>query len=81
MLCQNMEMSSTLFYSCIKSLHEQAPQGFNRLIMLQRSVELLRNGLTVNEVAFETVFVNTKYFSTLFKKEFGVQPSKFIQQE
>ena len=49
------------------------------MIRLQMSNELFRSGMTVSEVACETGFVNTKYFSTLFKKEFGVQPSKFIK--
>ena len=72
-------MSRTLFFSRLKSLTGKAPQDFIRMIRLQKSVELLRSGMTVNEVACETGFVNTKYFSTLFKKEFGVQPSKFIK--
>ena len=77
-LCQNMGMSRTLFFSRLKSLTGKAPQEFIRAIRLQKSVELLRSGMSVNEVACETGFINTKYFSTLFKKEFGVQPSKFI---
>ncbi|MCF0214062.1 MAG: helix-turn-helix domain-containing protein, partial [Muribaculaceae bacterium] len=40
--------------------------------------DLLRNGHSVNDVADMTGFVNTKYFSTVFKKYFGVQPSKYI---
>ena len=77
-LCQNMGMSRTLFFSRLKSLTGKAPQEFIRIIRLQKSVELLRSGMSVNDVAAETGFINTKYFSTLFKKEFGVQPSKFV---
>ena len=79
-LCQNMAMSRTLFFSRLKSLTGKAPQDFIRMIRLQKAVELLKEGMTVSEVACETGFVNTKYFSTLFKKEFGVQPSKYIQK-
>ena len=78
MLCQDMGMSRTLFFSKLKSLTGKAPQDFIRMIRLQKAVELLRTGMTVSEVACETGFVNTKYFSTLFKKEFGIQPSKFV---
>ena len=80
MLCQNMAMSRTLFFSRLKSLTGKAPQDFIRMIRLQKAVELLKEGMTVSEVACETGFVNAKYFSTLFKKEFGVQPSKYINK-
>ena len=75
-----MAMSRTLFFSRLKSLTGKAPQDFIRMIRLQKAVELLKGGMTVSEVACETGFVNTKYFSTLFKKEYGVQPSKYIQK-
>ena len=38
---------------------------------------LLKEGKSVTDVATETGFVNTKYFSSLFKKQFGMQPSKY----
>ena len=36
-----------------------------------------KEGKSVTDVAAETGFVNTKYFSSLFKKQFGMQPSKY----
>lgn len=77
MLCQEMAMSRTLFYSRIKSLTGQGPQEFMRLIRLQKAAELLKSGKNVTDAAAEAGFVNTKYFSILFKKQFGVQPSKY----
>lgn len=79
-LCQEMAMSRTLFYNRLKSLTGKAPQDFIRLIRLQRAAELLKQGKSVVDVAAETGFVNTKYFSILFKKHFGIQPSKFFEQ-
>ncbi len=76
-LCQEMAMSRTLFYSRLKSLTGKGPQEFIRIIRLQKAAELLKDGRNVTEVAIETGFVNTKYFSSLFKKQFGVQPSKY----
>ncbi|WP_321517899.1 two-component regulator propeller domain-containing protein [uncultured Bacteroides sp.] len=80
-LCQQMAMSRTLFYSRLKSLTGKAPQEFIRIIRLQKAAELLKEGKNVTEVAVETGFVNTKYFSSLFKKQFGVQPSKYQQND
>lgn len=76
-LCQEMAMSRTLFYSRLKSLTGKAPQEFIRIIKLQKAAELLKEGKNVSEAAADTGFVNAKYFSTLFKKHFGVQPSKY----
>ena len=79
-LCQEMAMSRTLFFNRLKSLTGKAPQDFIRLIRLQRAAELLKQGKSVVDVAAETGFVNAKYFSTLFKKQFGVSPSKFLEE-
>lgn len=79
-LCHEMAMSRTLFYSRIKSLTGQGPQEFIRLIRLQKAAELLEKGMNVADVSVETGFANTKYFSTLFKKQFGVQPSKYADE-
>ena len=79
-LCQEMAMSRTLFYNRLKSLTGKAPQDFIRLIRLQRATELLKQGKPVADVAAETGFVNSKYFSILFKKQFGISPSKFLEQ-
>lgn len=76
-LCQEMAMSRTLFYSRLKSLTGKGPQEFIRIIRLQKAAELLKEGKSVAEVAADTGFVNTKYFSSLFKKQFGMQPSKY----
>ena len=80
-LCQEMAMSRTLFYGRLKSLTGKAPQEFIRLIRLQKAAELLMAGKSVADVSVETGFVNTKYFSILFKKQFGVQPSKYANTE
>lgn len=79
LLCREMAMSRTLFYSRLKSLTGKGPQEFIRIIRLQKAAELLKEGKSVAEVAEETGFVNTKYFSSLFKKQFGMQPSKYSE--
>jgi signal transduction histidine kinase/ligand-binding sensor domain-containing protein/DNA-binding response OmpR family regulator len=76
-LCREMAMSRTLFYNRLKSLTGKSPQEFIRLIRLQKAAELLKNGKNVTETAMDCGFVNSKYFSSLFKQHFGVQPSKY----
>ena len=76
-LCQEMAMSRTLFYIKLKTYTGKSPQDFIRVIRLERAVTLLRNGQSVTDTATLTGFENAKYFSTVFKKYFGVSPSKF----
>lgn len=76
-LCREMAMSRTLFYSRLKLLTGRAPQEFIRIIRLERAAELLKQGISVIDVSEATGFINVKYFSTVFKKYFGIQPSKF----
>lgn len=78
-LCREMAMSRTLLFGRLKSLTGKAPQDFIRLLRMETAAELLRQGLSVTEVAERTGFANVKYFSTVFKKHFGTQPSKFQQ--
>ena len=79
-LCREMAMSRTLFFGRLKSLTGKAPQEFIRILKLERAAELLKQKTPVTEVAVVTGFANSKYFSTVFKKHFGVSPSKFCGQ-
>lgn len=75
-LCREMAMSRTLFYGRLKTLTGQTPQEFIRLIRLEQASSLLKQGIPVLDVATRTGFSNSKYFSTLFKKHFGISPSQ-----
>ncbi len=76
-LCREMAMSRTLFYGKLKTLTGKAPQDFMRLIRLEQAAQYLKQGESVLDVSVKTGFVNVKYFSTVFKKHFGVSPSKY----
>lgn len=76
-LCREMAMSRTLFYIKLKSFTGKSPQDFIRVIRLERAASLLRSGRSVADTATVTGFDNAKYFSTVFKKYFGVSPSKY----
>lgn len=76
-LCREMGMSRTLFYVKLKTYTGKSPQDFVRAIRLEKAATLLRKGRTVTEASVLTGFDNPKYFSTVFKKYFGVSPSKY----
>lgn len=76
-LCREMAMSRTLFYIKLKTYTGKSPQDFIRVIRLERAAAMLRSGRSVADSAYLTGFDNAKYFSTVFKKYFGVSPSKY----
>lgn len=79
-LCREMAMSRTSFYNKLRIITNQSPNEFIRLIRLDRSAKLLKNSrLSVSEIAASTGFGDVKYFSTAFKKHFGVSPSKYVE--
>ena len=76
-LCTDLGMSRTSVYNKIKSMTGQSLNEFIRIIRLNRSKELLASGrYNVSEVAYMVGFSDPKYFSTCFKKQFGISPSK-----
>ncbi len=79
-LCRNMAMCRTLFHERLKALTGHTPQDFIRIIRLKQAAALLQQGIPVTDVSIQTGFVNSKYFSTLFKKYFGVHPSRYTGQ-
>lgn len=76
-LCREMAMSRTYLYMRLKAFTGESPQDFIRLIRMEKAAVLLRGGMSVSEVSDAVGFDNPKYFSTVFRKSFGVSPSKY----
>ena len=75
--CKILGMSRTSVYNKIKTLTNQSPNDFIRIIRLNKAKELLKTKkYTVSEIAYMTGYSDPKYFSTSFKKQFGISPSK-----
>jgi AraC-like DNA-binding protein len=39
-----------------------------------------QSDLRVSDLAYKVGFKDPKYFATCFRKEFGIQPSEYIEQ-
>ncbi len=75
--CRKLGMSRTSVYNKIKTLTDQGPNDFIRIIRLNNAKELLKTKkYTIGEVSTMVGFSDPKYFSTSFKKQFGISPSK-----
>ncbi|MDR1356277.1 MAG: helix-turn-helix domain-containing protein [Tannerellaceae bacterium] len=75
--CRALGMSRTSVYNKIKTLTNQGPNDFIRMIRLNKARKILKSKkYPIAEVAWMVGFSDPKYFSTCFKKQFGTSPSK-----
>lgn len=70
-------VSRTLLHLKLKKLVNLNASDFIKTIRLQKSTELLKEGLTVSEVAFRVGFKDPNYFSRSFKEKYNITPSDF----
>ena len=74
-----IHMSQMQLYRKLKALTGKTPSQFIRSYRLQQALELLQaGGLNVSEVAYDVGFSDPSYFSRMFHKEFGKNPSQFL---
>lgn len=79
-LSKNFGMSRTSLYMKLKNLVDLSPQDFVIHTKLKHAKKLLIKGeFSIKEVAYQSGFSNPKYFSTSFKKFYGMTPSGFLE--
>jgi len=72
-----MNVSASLLYKKVKSLTDQSPTDFIKIVRLDYALELLQSKkYTVTEVSEHCGFSSIGYFSTVFKKHFGKSPNE-----
>ena len=77
-----MGASASTLYNKLRSLTGLNVSAFIRDIRMKEAKRLAQTqpDLRVSDLAYKVGFKDPKYFSTCFKKEFGLQPSEFIEQ-
>lgn len=81
MLSDEIGMSSRNLNRKLQALLNTTPTDFIKSIRLQRAADLLsQNTGTIAEIAFQTGFRSAAYFSSSFKKHFGISPKNYTQQ-
>ncbi len=74
-----MEMGRSNFYRKLKGVLNLTPNEYLRIERLKRAARMLKEGgYGVVEVAYKVGFNSPSYFSTCFKKQFGVLPKDFM---
>ncbi|MFY0687217.1 MAG: response regulator [Cyclobacteriaceae bacterium] len=81
-LGRDVAMSRMQLYRKLKALTGQSANEFIRTIRLKRAAQLLeQNELTVAEVTYRVGFSDLQYFRQCFKKQFGANPSDYVQND
>ncbi len=77
-ICRHGHISEAGLYRYFISLYGISPKQYILKLRLNVAIELLLQGnKSVQEIATETGFEDAKYFSRIFKKQFGVPPSQY----
>ena len=75
---RQLRLSRTQLYRKIKALAGMSPSMFVSTLRLKVAAELLvETSLTVSEIAYKVGFENPSYFSSIFKKLYGVSPKEY----
>ncbi len=77
-ICHYGHISEAGLYRCFIGLYGISPKQYILKLRLNAAIELLLQGTkSVQEIAASTGFQDAKYFSRIFKKQFGVPPSQY----
>lgn len=76
---QRMGIGRVQLYRKVKALTGSTPNEMLRTARLEHARDLLANStVTVQEAAFQSGFSSATYFSTCFRKEYGMPPVDFV---
>lgn len=79
-MCKKMGMGKTQLHEKLKSLTGKTPIQYQRMIKMNEAKILLQNSdANISEIAFNLGFKDPKYFSKVFKEEYGVSPSDYFK--
>ena len=79
----DMCVSSSTLYNKLRALTDQNVTGFINSIRLKEACRILRQrpDISMTELSMEVGFNTPKYFTKLFKKEFGMLPREYVEQD
>ena len=81
MLCGEVGISRAQLHRKMKEMTGLPISEFIRNIRLEQAVRLLKEQkINVTQVAYSVGFSNLAHFSTVFRKQFGVSPSEYIER-
>lgn len=78
----DMGASASTLYNKLRSITGSSVSSFIRDIRMKEARRIIESesDIRVSDLAYRVGFKDPKYFATIFKKEFGVQPSEYIEK-
>ncbi|MBQ8520791.1 MAG: response regulator, partial [Bacteroides sp.] len=80
-IAEKMYMSHSTLYRKIKGLTEMSVNEFIRKIKMRKSLELMKDGYGISEIAYILGYSTTSYFRQCFKEEYGMSPSDYLKEK
>jgi len=76
----DMGASASTLYNKLRALTGMNVSNFIRSIRMKEAMRIARQApqIRVSDLAYKVGFKDPKYFATCFKKEYGLQPSEFL---
>ncbi|WP_316792664.1 two-component regulator propeller domain-containing protein [Pedobacter frigoris] len=79
LLADRMGMSQTVLYKKVKALTDMTVNDFSKSIRLKKAAQLLKeSGYNVSEVSVLVGFIDSRYFTKEFKRQFGQTPREYL---
>ena len=77
----DMGASASTLYNKLRALTGMNVSNFIRDQRMKAAMEIIQRSpdIRISDLAYKVGFKDPKYFSTCFKKEFGTQPSEYIE--
>ena len=81
-LCKEVGISRANLHRKMKDMTGMATSEFIRNIRMEQAARLLSEGkLNITQVAYAVGSESLPYFSTMFKKHFGITPTEYVEQQ
>lgn len=79
-ICKDFKIGRTWLYNGFKQLYGDNVQEYIHKQKIDHAMDLLKEGLPINAVAFRIGFVDPDNFSRAFKHRIGITPTAFRKQ-
>lgn len=77
-MASQMNVSRSVLFERTRTLLDKTPAALLREIRFEKAKELIREGKhTLSQITFMTGFNDPHYFSSAFKRQFGMTPSEY----
>lgn len=81
-MMEELGAAKSTLYKKLKSLTGLNPSAFIRNIRLKAACQIIeeKKRVRISELAYAVGFKDAKYFSSCFRKEFGIQPKEYMSK-